>query len=72
MKQVIFLFVLAVTFAGCMSHENKTDDQIAKNKASMQAFTDEVINKHNPAMVDSMCSADFVSHSVDPMQKPDR
>ena len=73
MKQLILIFAFAAIFAGCMPNENnKVNDQIAKNKANMQAFTDEVINKHNPAMVDSLCTPDCVEHSGDPMQKLDR
>jgi steroid delta-isomerase-like uncharacterized protein len=72
MKSIITIFALAVLFAGCMPKENKTDQQIEKNKAAMQAFADEVINKHNAAMVDSLCTADYVEHTSDPMQKTDR
>jgi predicted ester cyclase len=72
MKSIITIFALAVFFAGCMPGENKTENQIAKNKAASQAFADEVINKHNPAMVDSLCTADYVEHSTDPTMKPGR
>jgi len=73
MKQLILTITIAAIFAGCMPKEgNNANEQIAKNKANMQAFADEVINKHNPAMIDSLCTPDCVEHPDDPMQKPGR
>ena len=69
MKKILLLLAIAGIFAACNKGENKDNDQTAKNKASMQKFADEVINKHNPAMVDSLCTSDFVEHTPDPMQK---
>ena len=72
MKKILTLLAIAAIFAACYKGENKDNDQIAKNKAAMQRFADEVINKHNPAMVDSLCTDDFVEHCPDPGMTPDR
>ena len=73
MKQLILIFAIAAIFAGCMPKENnKANEQIAKNKAGMMRFMDEVMNKHNPAMIDSLCTDDFLEHYPDPGMAPTR
>lgn len=40
----------------------KTDE----NKALTKQFYDEVMNAHNPAKIESFCSADFIDHNPSP------
>jgi steroid delta-isomerase-like uncharacterized protein len=69
MKKIIYILLIAAVFASCNQGDNKANDQIAKNKASMQKFYDEAMNKHNPAMMDSLITADFVEHQNPPGMK---
>lgn len=75
MKNFLIVLLVAGTFAACNmggSKNNATDDRIAKNKAGMQKFYDEVFNKHNPAMFDSCVTADYVEHEIQPGYPPTR
>ena len=49
----------------CMNN-NSGNDKTTATKAKVQRFYDEVINAHNPAMVDSFCTADFTNHNASP------
>lgn len=64
MKKLLLLFLLAGLFSSCMTN-NPSNDKAAKSKAGVQAFYDQVINAHNPAMVDSFCAPDFTDHNPD-------
>lgn len=69
------LAIVAGALVSCnisVNKANMVDDRATKNKAAMQRFYDEVINKHNVAMVDSLVSPDYVEHCVDPGYTPDR
>ncbi len=65
MKKLFLLFALAGMLSSCMTN-NAGNDKGAANKARTQAFYDQVINAHNPAMVDSFCTADFIDHNPSP------
>ena len=65
MKKLFLLSALAGIMTSCMNN-NAVDNKAAMNKAKTQRFYDEVINAHNPAMIDSFCSADFTDHNPDP------
>lgn len=67
MKNLIYIFAIAVMAASCKMPGNNMGDSTADvNKARMQKFYYEVINAHNVAVLDSFCSADFVDHNPDP------
>jgi predicted ester cyclase len=68
MKKIITGIAINLAFAACMPPANKNDvnDLAAKNKAAMQKFYDEVFNKHNVAMFDSITTRDYVEHASDP------
>jgi predicted ester cyclase len=67
MKKLILLFTLSGMLTSCMTNTtgNGGNDQAAANKARVQAFYDQVINAHNPAVVDSFCTAEFTDHNPD-------
>jgi steroid delta-isomerase-like uncharacterized protein len=62
MKKIFLLFALAGIISSCMNN-NSSNNKAAANKAGMQRFYDEVINAHNPAMIDSFCTADFIDNN---------
>ena len=66
MKNLFLLFAIAGMLTSCMNNKTTVDNKAAMNMAKTQRFYDEVINAHNPAMVDSFCSADFTDHNPDP------
>lgn len=68
MKKIITAIAINLAFAACMAPANKNamNDLAAKNKAAMQKFYDEVFNKHDAAMFDSITSPDYVEHASDP------
>ena len=75
MKKLILLSAVCSAFMACNMGGNKncaTNNVAAKNKAGMMKFYDEVFNKHNPAMFDSVTTADFVEHESDPNTPPTR
>jgi len=73
MKKIIYILLIAAIFASCNQGDNKAKEQMEKNKAGMQKFYDEVMNKHNPAMIDSLLVADYIAHEADPsMQTKNR
>ncbi len=73
-KKIITTIAIAAAFSACMPPGNKnvTDDRATKNMEMMRKFYEEVINRHNTAMVDSLVASDYVEHCVDPGYTPDR
>lgn len=74
MKRTILSIAVVVAFSACMAPANKNagNDTVSKNEALMTKFTDEVINKHNIAMIDSLVAPDYMEHQADPNYSPDR
>jgi steroid delta-isomerase-like uncharacterized protein len=74
MKKIITAIAITAAFSACMPSGNKTatDDRASKNQETMRKFTEEVINKHNVAMVDSLVAPDYMEHCLDPGYTPDR
>jgi|SRR6185312_2163400 len=74
MKNIISAIAIAAAFSACMAPANKNmaDDRVSKNEAMMSKFYDEVINKHNTGMIDSLVSSDYVEHCVTPGYTADR
>jgi steroid delta-isomerase-like uncharacterized protein len=66
MKKLLTLMCIAGIVASCNMPNNMANDKGAKNEARFQQFYDQVFNAHNPALVDSFCTADFVDHSPSP------
>ncbi len=67
MKKILLLFAIAGIISSCMGPAgNDSAKKIADNKARVQNFYDKVINAHNPDMVDSFCTAEFVDHQPSP------
>jgi steroid delta-isomerase-like uncharacterized protein len=64
MKNLIYILVIAVCFASCNNMADQAaNNKEAANKERVKQFYEQVINAHNPDMVDSFCSADFVDHN---------
>src|ERR1700684_428947 len=74
MKKIITTIAIAAAFSACMSPGGKivSDNGASKNQEMMRKLYDEVINKHNTAMIDSLVASDYVEHCVDPGYSPDR
>jgi steroid delta-isomerase-like uncharacterized protein len=74
MQKTIGIVAIAALFAACNCGGNKNvaDGRASKNMEVTRKFYEEVINKHNTAMVDSLVAADYVEHCVDPGYSPDR
>lgn len=66
MKKIIYILLIASVFASCNQGDNKANDQLTKNKAGMQKFYDEAMNKHNPGYMDSLVASDFIEHQNPP------
>jgi steroid delta-isomerase-like uncharacterized protein len=66
MKNLLYIFVIAIIAASCNTTNNSGSMNADASKAKVQDFYDQVINAHNVAMIDSFCSADFVDHNPDP------
>ncbi len=67
MKKLLSIIAVAAIAVSCNAPTNtsNTNNMADANKAKVQRFYDEVINAHNPAMVDSFCQADFLDHNPD-------
>lgn len=73
MKKIFSTLTIAVVFYACNSANNTNSaERIASNKADMQRFYDEVMNKHDPAMIDTLISPDYVEHYNDAGYPPTR
>ena len=76
MKRFACLLILIMPFVACTQKENneseKAEDKGKKteayNEQRMREFYDQVMNAHNPAMMDSFCTADYTEHSPFPGQ----
>jgi predicted ester cyclase len=67
MKKIFLLFAGATVIVSCGTPAgNSMSKKEADNKARLQRFYDEVINAHNPNMVDSFCTPEFVNHQPSP------
>lgn len=67
MKNLLLLIAIAGLTASCGSkNPGSMRNRNAANRETMQRFYDEVMNAHNPAMIDSFCTADFIDHQADP------
>ena len=63
MKRVIIAVAIAAAFSACMpGNKNSADDNASKNMEAQRKFTEEVFNKHNLAMIDSLVAPDYVEH----------
>lgn len=73
MKKLFPLLAFAAIFNACMSGSNGgSDKRIESNKADMMKFYDEVMDKHNVALIDTMISSDYVEHYNDAGYPPTR
>jgi steroid delta-isomerase-like uncharacterized protein len=73
MKKIIGVIAVTGFFCACnCSNKNMTDNAAAKNMAVQRLFYDEVYNKHNTAMIDSIVAPDYVEHCIEPGYSPDR
>lgn len=72
MKKVLITMAIAAAFSACTGNKNTKNDEASKNEALMREFSDEVMNKHNVAMIDSFVAPDYVEHCADPGYNPDR
>lgn len=66
MKNLIYLFLIAIIAASCNTADHSASTKAEANKVKFQKFYDDVLNAHNVAMVDSFCHPDFVDHNPDP------
>lgn len=66
MKNLIYIFVIAVLTASCNMADNAANMKSDAIKAHVQGFYDKVVNGHNPAAIDSFVTADFINHNPDP------
>jgi predicted ester cyclase len=64
MKKIITAIAITSAFSACMSPGNKIaiDDRALKNMEVQRKFTEEIFNKHNLAMIDSLIAPDYVEH----------
>jgi steroid delta-isomerase-like uncharacterized protein len=75
MKTLLSTLAIATLVASCNMGGNKNssiDDRLAKDKAAMMNFYDNVMNKHNVAYFDTCVAADFVEHCAEPGTPPTR
>jgi steroid delta-isomerase-like uncharacterized protein len=66
MKNFACILVFAAILYSCNNTPAMDSMKTDANKARVQSFYDQVINAHNPAMIDSFCATDFVDHNPDP------
>lgn len=69
MKKLLPALTIAALFAACNCSTNKnntTDALISQNKSDMMLFYDQLMNKHNIAIIDSMVSPDYTQDQVEP------
>ncbi len=74
MNKLITAIAITAAFSACVPPGNKngTDDRASKNMAAQRSFYEEVFNKHNIGMIDSLVAPDYVEGRVDPGYSPDR
>jgi len=74
MKKIITVIAISAAFSACNCGGNKTmtDNRAAKNMETQRLFYEDVYNKHNTAMIDSIVAPDYVEHCIDPGYSADR
>jgi hypothetical protein len=80
MKRLTYVLILMIAFASCKQSDNGVNDNMnadrnnkgAANEKRMAEFYEQVMNAHNPAMVDSFCTADYVENTPFPGYSTDR
>src|SRR5436309_3209860 len=64
MKNLLYLLLITLLFNACT--QPYADKKTEANKQGVQRFYDQVVNAHNPAMIDSFCTTDFTDHNPSP------
>ena len=59
MKNITFTWLAITLLFACTKNEPAADNATASNEQRMRDFYEQVMNAHNPAMVDSFCTGDF-------------
>lgn len=72
MKKIIITIAAFAALTACMPPNKTGKDTISQNEEMMRKFNEEVINKHNANMVDSLVAPDYVDHEADPGFPPNR
>jgi len=75
MKKLLPVLAMAVLFGACNCSTNKNgsmNDVAAQNKTDMMVFYEQLMNKHNLGIIDSMVSPDYTSDQVEPGYPPTR
>lgn len=74
MKKLTYLMILLFTVLSCTQEnkQGKDAENASRNEQRMMEFYQTVMNEHNPAMVDSFCTPDFVEHQPFPGYPADR
>ncbi len=74
MNKLITVIAITAAFSACMppSNNKMADNRAAKNMEAQKLFMEEVFNKHNTAMIDSLVAPDYVEHCTAPGYTPDR
>ena len=72
MKKIMIPMIVSLALASCNMGGSKVDSLAAKNMAAQQKFNEEVMNKHNLAMIDSLVAPDYVEHNSEPGYTADR
>jgi predicted ester cyclase len=73
MKKLLPILAVALLFNACNSGKGGSSDaRVASNKEDMQKFYDEVMNKHDVSMIDTLIASDYVEHYNDAGYPPTR
>jgi predicted ester cyclase len=73
MKKLLPILAIAAIFSACMSgNSGSSEKRIESNKADMMKFYDEVMNKHNVGLIDTLISSDYIEHYNDAGYPPTR
>jgi steroid delta-isomerase-like uncharacterized protein len=70
MKKLLIIPILSIALFSCTNQESGKEKTTDYNNARMRAFYDQVMNAHNPEMVDSFITQDFVDHQPFPGYPP--
>src|SRR4051812_24778363 len=67
MKNLIYALLIALIASSCNAPSGQgNNNRTEANREKTKQFYAQVINAHNPAAIDSFCTADFVDHNPDP------